>query len=86
MFSDLRSKMDFTSKMNMTSMDFLTGMDINSDRIRSPVLFGFVGFIAAFISFLAYLSYTPRVDKKSPAFTSDTVVFVGSWSFFTRKW
>ncbi|KKA17947.1 Uncharacterized protein T310_8106 [Rasamsonia emersonii CBS 393.64] len=71
--------MDFTSKIN------LAWMDLHSDHLQSPVTLGLAGFVATLISFLAYLSYTPRVDKRSPAFTSDTVPFVGSWGFFTRK-
>lgn len=57
----------------------------NMDFPQSPVTLGLAGFIATFISLLAYLSYSPRVDKESPAFTSDTVLFVGSWRFFTHK-
>lgn len=76
---ELTLKMDFTSKIN------LAWMDLHSDHLQSPVTLGLAGFVATLISFLAYLSYTPRVDKRSPAFTSDTVPFVGSWGFFTRK-
>jgi hypothetical protein len=82
-FLDLTSNMDFTS--NMTSTNLLSGIDLNSHDFQSPVTLGLAGFIATFISFLAYLSYSPGVDKKSPAFTSDTVLFVGSWRFFTQK-
>ena len=76
-FSDLTLNMVFTSNM--------TSMDLNSQDVQSPVSLGLAGFMATFISFLAYLSYTPRVHKKSPAFTSDTVPFIGSWRFFTHK-
>ncbi|KAF1952292.1 putative cytochrome P450 [Byssothecium circinans] len=41
--------------------------------------------MTAFISLLAYMSYTPKVDKRAPAFTSDTVPFIGSWNFFFKK-
>lgn len=75
--------MDFT--LNMTSTSLLSGMELNPHDIQLPVTLVLAGFIAASISFLAYLSYSPRVDKKSPAFTSDTVLYVGSWRFFTHK-
>lgn len=53
----------------------------------SPVTLWIAGFIAiASIVFLGYLSYTPRVDKRAPAFTSDTTLFIGSWSYFKRRW
>ncbi|KAM0794057.1 cytochrome P450 [Usnea florida] len=43
-------------------------------------------FVAALISYLAYLSYTPKFNRKSPAFTTDTVPLIGSWGFMTRKY
>ncbi len=79
--------MDFNSKSNMTSTDLPLGMNLNSDIFQpSPVSLGLVSFTAIFITFLAYLSYTPKIDKRAPAFTSDTALFIGSWGFFKRRW
>ena len=75
--------MDFTS--NMTSAKLLSEMDLSSQDFQAPVTLGLAGFVATFLSFLAYLSYSPKVDPKAPAFTSDTVPFIGSWRFFTEK-
>ncbi|KAE9364966.1 cytochrome P450 [Stipitochalara longipes BDJ] len=47
---------------------------------------GIAFFLASFLSFLSYLSYYPRVDPKSPKFTSDTVLILGSRGFLTRLW
>ncbi|KAF2272824.1 putative cytochrome P450 [Westerdykella ornata] len=52
---------------------------------QSLTTLGVAGFIASFVSFLAYLSYTPKVDKRAPAFTSYTVPIIGSWRFYTQK-
>ena len=75
--------MDFTS--NVTSDNLLSGVDLASNDFQSPRTIGLASVIATFFSFLAYLSYSPRIDKKAPAFTTDTVPFVGSWRFFTQK-
>ena len=75
--------MDFTS--NMTSTHPLSGIDMISHEFQSPLTLGLAGFIATLFSFLAYYSYSPKVEEKSPAFTSDTVPFIGSWRFFTHK-
>ncbi|OJJ96979.1 hypothetical protein ASPACDRAFT_33648 [Aspergillus aculeatus ATCC 16872] len=47
---------------------------------------GLVATVTTFLAYIVFLSYTPRVDKKSPQFTPNTVPLVGSWSFFTQKW
>ena len=73
------------STLNMTSTHPLSGIDMISHDFHSPLTLGLAGFIATLFSSLAYLSYSPKVDKKSPAFTSDTVPFIGSWRFFTQK-
>lgn len=79
--------MDFNSKPNETSTQLPLEMNLNSVTFQqSLVSLGLAGFVATLITFLAYLSYTPKVDKRSPAFTSDTALFIGSWGFFTRKW
>lgn len=79
--------MDFTSKINQTSTDLPSGMDMKLDIFpHSPVTLTLVGFATTFITFLAYLSYTPKIDLKAPAFTSDTTPFIGSWGFYSRRW
>ena len=90
--SDLASKIDsslnmaFTSNFNsnFTSLETPSWMDLGLDGFE-PLRVAMTSFIAIFVSFLAYLSYTPKVDKRAPAFTSDTVPFIGSWNFFTQK-
>lgn len=75
--------MDLTS--NMTSSHPLLGIQLVSHDFQSPLTLGLAGFMTTLFSFLAYLSYSPKIDKKAPAFTSDTVPFIGSWRFFTQK-
>ncbi|KAF2178413.1 putative cytochrome P450 [Zopfia rhizophila CBS 207.26] len=79
--------MDLASNVtsNITSPDLPLGTYLDLVLSQSLATLGLAGFIATFISFLAYLSYSPRANKKSPAFTSDTVLFLGSWRFFTHK-
>ena len=79
--------MDFTSKTNVISTDIPSGMDTKLDIFQqSPVSLALVGLVTTFITFLAYLSYTPKIDLKAPAFTSDTTPFIGSWGFYSRRW
>ena len=79
--------MDFTSKMNETLLDLPLGLDINLDIFRhSPVMLALVGLVTSSLTFLAYLSYTPKIDLRAPAFTSDTTPFIGSWGFYSRRW
>ena len=83
--------MDFTSnitsKIEMTSDSYLHGPNPTSDILQqSPVTLGLTGFVASLITFLAYLSYTPKIDKRSPAFTSDKTPFIGSYGFYSRRW
>jgi hypothetical protein len=82
-FPNLFLNMEFVS--NLTSSTFLASMDLNSQDFQSPVTIGLAGFIATLLSLLAYMSYSLQVDKRSPAFTPDTVPFIGSWRFFTQK-
>lgn len=42
-------------------------------------------FLSIFASVLAYLSYTPKIDGRAPALTTDAVPFIGSWNFFIQK-
>ena len=37
------------------------------------------------LSGLAYLSYTPKIDSRAPALTTDAVPLIGSWNFFIQK-
>ncbi|KAF8852512.1 putative cytochrome P450 [Acephala macrosclerotiorum] len=59
-------------------------MDLGLDGFQPQTIMS-TSFIAIFASFLVYLSYTPKVDKRAPAFTSEAVPFIGSWNFFTQK-
>ncbi|KID84886.1 Cytochrome P450 [Metarhizium guizhouense ARSEF 977] len=49
-----------------------------------PIPAALTTFTIAFITLVVYLSYTPKVVG-APEFTTDTVPFIGSWSFFTNK-
>lgn len=71
-------KMSFTSRINMTTTEL--------DIVQWPLTVGLSTFAAVFLSFLAFLAYTPTVHKKSPAFTSDTSPFIGSFGFGTDPW
>ncbi|KAF3763196.1 cytochrome P450 [Cryphonectria parasitica EP155] len=55
------------------------------DDFQWIITAGLSSITAILVTFLAYLSYTPKVDKNSPAFTTDTLPFVGSWRFLTQK-
>ena len=77
--------MDFTLNVTSFSDNLLLGVDRNLLSFQSPMTIGLASVIATFFSFLAYLSYSPRIDKKAPAFTTDTVPFIGSWRFLTQK-
>ncbi|CZT15472.1 uncharacterized protein RCC_01329 [Ramularia collo-cygni] len=57
-----------------------------SDLLDAPVKLGVTTAITALVSFLAYQAYRPSVDKRSPAFTSDTLPIIGSFGFVTRQW
>ncbi|EED18907.1 cytochrome P450, putative [Talaromyces stipitatus ATCC 10500] len=70
---------------NLTSSTLVARMDFNAQNFQSPVTISLAGLLATLISLLAYMSYSPPIDKRSPAFTSDTVPFIGSWRFFTQK-
>ncbi|KUJ11672.1 putative cytochrome P450 [Mollisia scopiformis] len=72
----------FNHTSHSISPDMLSWIDLASE---SAATIGSTALIATLVSALAYLSYTPKVDKKSPAFTSDTFPFIGSWRFFTQK-
>ena len=79
--------MDFTSKINETLPDPPLGIDIELDIFpHIPVTLALVGLVITSITFLAYLSYTPKIDVRAPAFTSDTTPFIGSWGFYKRRW
>ena len=79
--------MDFTSTINMNLTDYPLKMDTEIDSFQQfPVSLALVGFVSTFATFLAYLSYTPKIDSKAPAFTSDTMPFIGSWGFYSRRW
>jgi hypothetical protein len=74
--------MDFIS--NTSSLDYGTNITLphvaiwataGSQKFASSSTLGLSGLV----------SYTPKVDPKAPAFTKDTVPFVGSWRFFTQK-
>lgn len=84
---DFISNMDFASNFsyNFTSPETPIWTDLGSNGLQASLTLGLAGFVATFVSLLAYLSYTPKVDSKAPAFTSDTVPFIGSWRFFTQK-
>ena len=71
--------MNFNYTTNTTSAD--TG-----DLFQAPVTLGLASIVAAVISFVAFLSYTPKIDKKSPAFTPERTPFVGSLGFLTKQW
>ncbi|RMZ83615.1 hypothetical protein DV738_g927, partial [Chaetothyriales sp. CBS 135597] len=53
--------------------------------LDSPVTTGLAGVTSLVLTFLAYVSYTPKVDPRSPAFTTETYPIIGSWKFFTEK-
>ena len=73
--------------MDFTSKDTPLRMDMKLDIFQqSPVSLALVGLVVTLITFLAYLSYTPKIDLKAPAFTSDTTPFIGSWGFYSRRW
>ncbi|KAI1378720.1 putative cytochrome P450 [Hypoxylon crocopeplum] len=69
---------------NSTSSETLSWMGLDLDGFQ-PATAALTALMAFFVSSLAYLSYTPTVDKRAPAFTTDVVPFIGSWSFFTQK-
>lgn len=84
--------MDFIS--NTSSLDYATNLTsphiaiwatAGSQAFATSATLGLSGLVTIFLSFLAYLSYTPKVDPRAPAFTKDTVPFIGSWRFFTQK-
>ena len=79
---DLTLTMNSTLTMNIVSVGLLFGTALKSGVSPWPATFA----VAVLISFIAYLAYTPRVDKRSPDFTTDKLPFIGSWGFFTRKW
>ena len=79
--------MDSAWKNNIILMDFPQLMHINSKVFElSPTKLGLSALIVSFSAFVAYLAYTPSVDRKAPAFTSDKILFVGSLGFFRRRW
>lgn len=84
--------MDFIS--NSSSLDYATNhtsphvaiwATAGSQAFAATSTFGLSGLVTLCLGFLAYLSYTPKVDPRAPAFTKDTVPFIGSWRFFTQK-
>jgi hypothetical protein len=56
------------------------------DGLHSPSSYWLASVFSVLVGFLAYLSYTPRVEGGTPPYTTDKIPFVGSWSFFTRRW
>jgi hypothetical protein len=84
--------MDFLS--NTSSLDYGTNLTsphiaiwatAGSQAFASSSTLGLSGLVTMCLGLLAYLSYTPKVDPRAPAFTKDTVPFIGSWRFFTQK-
>lgn len=84
--------MDFIS--NTSSLDYGTNLTsphvaiwttAGSQAIVTSSALGLSGLVTMFLGLLAYLSYTPKVDPRAPAFTKDSVPFIGSWRFFTQK-
>ncbi|KAJ5274865.1 hypothetical protein N7497_005473 [Penicillium chrysogenum] len=61
-------------------------MDLLYTAPVKAVLTALVTTLVPFLAYVVFLSYTPTVDKKSPEFTPNTVLLVGSWGFFTQKW
>lgn len=72
-------------QINATAKALEPNIDLDSEQFRTFMTLGLAGFIGVLMSFLAYLSYSPKIDIKAPAFTKDTVPFIGSWGFFSRK-
>ncbi|RAH41256.1 cytochrome P450 [Aspergillus brunneoviolaceus CBS 621.78] len=58
----------------------------NFELPMKAAISGLVATVTTVLAYIVFLSYTPRVDRKSPKFTPNTVPLVGSWSFFTQKW
>jgi len=58
------------------------GFDLNGVQPQTAAL---ATFLCIVVSGLAYLSYTPKIDSKAPALTTDAVPLIGSWNFFIQK-
>lgn len=69
-------------KMDATYTDKFNNFELP----MKAAITGLVATVTTVLAYIVFLSYTPRVDKKSPKFTPNTVPLVGSWSFFTQKW
>ena len=70
---------------NLTSPHVAIWVTAGSQAFAASSTFGLSGLITVCLGLLAYLSYAPKVDPRAPAFTKDTVPFIGSWRFFTQK-
>lgn len=68
----------FPFRVNMTMAD--------PAPMQWPLTVGLSTLAAALVGFLAFLSYTPAVYENSPAFTSNTIPFIGSLAFGTDPW
>ncbi|KAF2723083.1 putative cytochrome P450 [Polychaeton citri CBS 116435] len=76
--------MDIGSNLSSPQAPLWTA-DLDSGSSQSPLTIGLAGVTALFLGFMVYLFYTPKVDSRSPAFTTDTIPFIGSYRFFTQK-
>lgn len=63
--------MSFSSRDNMAIEE--------PDIIQWPLTVGLSTLAAAVLGFLAFIAYTPAVHESSPAFTSYTSPFIGSF-------
>jgi hypothetical protein len=84
-FSNINTSSTGQDTLQPTAMPALAAI-LDPRSIQSPVKLSLTTLAVALFSFLVSALWRPRVHKQSPAFTSDTIPFFGSFGFIVRGW